>query len=63
MEPLNLEEGEIFSVDDRVMHPIFGEGTVLSVQKIASDVLYQVEFDNVGKKKIMRSFAKMKKLI
>ncbi len=53
---------ETFTAGDRVEHPAFGEGVILSAKKIGSDVLYEVMFDLHGTKKIMGKFAKMKKI-
>jgi len=53
---------EVLSVGDRVSHRIFGEGAILSVKPMGADVLYEVIFDNAGTKKLMGSFAKLKKL-
>ena len=53
---LSLAEG------DRVKHGTFGEGEILSVTKMGSDVLYEVIFDNAGTKKLMGSFARLKKI-
>ena len=36
-------------------------GTVLSVRSMGGDVLYEIEFDKVGTKKLMASFARLKK--
>ncbi len=47
---------------DRVKHPTFGEGTVLSVKKMGADDLYEVAFDTVGTKKMMATYAKLQKL-
>jgi DNA helicase-2/ATP-dependent DNA helicase PcrA len=41
---------------------IHGEGTILSVQKMAADYLYEVAFDTKGTKKMMATFAKLKKI-
>ncbi len=57
------EKTEVFSVGTRVAHPVFGEGMIIGVKPMASDVLYEVAFDNGGTKKIMGNFAKMKKVI
>ena len=53
---------ESFAVGDRVMHKIFGEGTVLSITNMANDSLLEIAFDSRGTKKVMAKFAKMKKL-
>ncbi len=52
---------EHFSVGDRVLHVAFGEGTVLSAREMGTDVLYEIAFDNVGTKKLMATFAKLKR--
>jgi DNA helicase-2/ATP-dependent DNA helicase PcrA len=46
----------------RVSHGMFGEGTVVSARDMGGDVLYEVDFDTVGKKKLMATFAKLKKI-
>ena len=52
---------ESFSVGDRVRHIMFGAGTVLSVKEMGADVLYEIAFDTVGTKKLMATYAKLKK--
>ena len=47
---------------DRVSHYSFGEGTIISVQEMGSDVLYEVDFDQKGKKKLMATYAKLRKI-
>ncbi|MBQ9086947.1 MAG: UvrD-helicase domain-containing protein [Clostridia bacterium] len=47
---------------DRVLHLTFGEGEILSVRPMGSDVLYEVMFDRVGTKKLMGNYARLKKL-
>lgn len=51
-----------FSAGDRVRHPIFGEGVVLSTRSMAADTLLEVVFDNVGTKKLMATYAKLKRI-
>ena len=58
---------EKFGVDkikpgERVNHGIFGDGTVLSAKDMGGDVLYEVSFDNGQNKKLMATFAKLKKI-
>ena len=43
----------------RVKHPIFGLGTVLSVEEQPDDVKVTVRFTSVGQKKLMAKFAKL----
>ncbi len=50
-----------FSPGDRVSHFQFGEGTVLTVAAMGSDLLYEIAFDKVGNKKMMATFAKLKR--
>ncbi len=49
-----------FDKGDRVRHANFGCGTVLSVKAMGGDTMYEVEFDTVGTKKLMASFARLK---
>lgn len=51
-----------YSAGERVKHNIFGEGTVLSVKKMANDAMLEVAFDTSGTKKIMANFARLTKL-
>ena len=46
----------------RVRHSIFGEGTVKTMRDMGGDVLYEVEFDTVGTKKLMATFAKLERI-
>ncbi len=52
---------ERFGAGDRISHVAFGEGTVLSARDIGSDVMYEIAFDDCGTKKLMATFAKLKK--
>ncbi len=47
---------------DRVSHPTFGEGDIISVKPMGADKLIEVMFDTVGMKKLMGTYAKLKKL-
>ncbi len=51
-----------FSVGSRVSHPMFGEGEILSAQPMGGDVLYEIEFSNGSKKRLMGNFAKLKQI-
>ncbi|MBE6691491.1 MAG: ATP-dependent DNA helicase PcrA, partial [Ruminococcaceae bacterium] len=53
---------ERFAAGDRVRHMAFGEGTILTVTKIAADTLYEIAFDTKGTKKLMATYAKLKKI-
>ncbi len=48
-----------FVVGERVTHEIFGHGTVRSARDMGGDILYEIEFDRVGTKRLMATFAKL----
>lgn len=60
--PRKSASSETFSAGDRVRHMTFGEGEIISVKPMGADVLYEVVFDNVGTKKLMATYAKLKKI-
>ena len=41
---------------------MFGTGTIVSSRDMGGDVLYEVSFDNGQTKKLMATFAKLKKI-
>ena len=51
-----------YNAGERVLHNIFGEGTIVSVKKMSNDAMLEIAFEKVGTKKIMANFAKLKKL-
>ncbi len=51
---------EIYSVGDVVTHPVFGIGMITSVTRLGPDNMYEIAFDNVGTKKMLGSYAKIK---
>lgn len=53
---------ESFVTGTRVLHPVFGEGEVISAKQMGADRLYEIVFDRVGTKKLMASYAKLRKL-
>ena len=52
----------VFKEGDIVSHMTFGRGEILSVKPMGADTLYEVAFDKVGTKKLMATYARMKKL-
>ena len=56
------EAQETFRAGDRVRHSVFGEGEILSVKPMGADLLYEVMFEKVGTKKLMATYAKLKKV-
>ena len=53
---------EKLSPGDRVTHPTFGEGEILSAKPMGADILYEVTFERVGTKKLMATYAKLKRI-
>ncbi len=51
-----------FAVGDTVEHMMFGKGTVKDAKNMGGDMLYEIEFEKLGTKKLMASFAKLKKV-
>lgn len=51
----------IFKGGDRVRHPFFGVGTIVTATDLAGDMLYSIRFDDGSEKRLMGSFAKLKK--
>ncbi len=61
-KPESVDNLKMLSEGDRVRHFTFGDGEILSVRPMGSDVLYEVAFDRVGTKKMMGNYAKLKKI-
>ena len=61
-KPMKSTPTATFSEGDRVSHMTFGEGEILSVKPMGADILYEISFDKVGTKKLMATYAKLKKL-
>lgn len=55
-------QAPVFTPGDRVEHMVFGAGEVISCKKMGADILYEVIFEKAGTKKLMGSFAKMRKV-
>lgn len=56
------KESVTYTAGEKVLHNVFGEGTILSVKPMSNDSMLEIAFDKVGTKKIMANFAKLKKL-
>ncbi len=50
-----------FAPGDAVMHLTFGRGTVLSVTPMGADTLYEVMFEQVGTKRLMATYARLRR--
>lgn len=55
------QASEQFMAGDSVIHAKFGRGIVLSATKMGADILYEVAFDTEGTKKLMATFAKLRR--
>ncbi len=53
---------EKFNDGTRVRHMIFGDGIIVSSKDMGGDILYEVQFDSGVTKKLMATFAKLKKI-
>ena len=51
-----------YSAGMRVEHKTFGQGMITSVIPMGNDAMLEIAFDNVGTKKIMAGYAKLKTL-
>ena len=58
-QPLQTDS---FAPGDRVKSAVHGEGTVLSVSPMGADFLMEIAFDQVGTKKIMAKYARIRKV-
>ncbi len=56
-----LDAKDRFVPGERVKHMTFGTGEILSVKPMGADILYEIVFDKVGTKKLMATYAKLKK--
>ncbi|MCL2035215.1 MAG: UvrD-helicase domain-containing protein [Oscillospiraceae bacterium] len=52
-----------FKTGDRVLHKVFGEGTVISAKPMASDMLLEIDFGASGIKKVMANFARLASVV
>ncbi len=52
---------DAFNVGDTVIHALFGEGMVTLKKPMGADTLYEIAFDTCGTKKLMGTYAKLKK--
>ncbi|MBE6701443.1 MAG: ATP-dependent DNA helicase PcrA [Ruminococcaceae bacterium] len=59
--PANKTPHDAFNVGESVIHPIFGEGIVTLKKAMGGDTLYEVAFESCGTKKLMGTYAKLKK--
>jgi len=55
-------QAAMLNAGDSVEHMVFGRGVINTVKDMGGDALYEIEFEKVGAKKLMGSFAKLKKI-
>lgn len=58
----NEGEREKFAAGDTVKHMTFGVGLIISAKDMGSDTLYEIAFEKVGTKKLMATYAKLKRV-
>jgi DNA helicase-2/ATP-dependent DNA helicase PcrA len=46
---------------ERVVHPTFGSGTVLEISGFGPDLKVTVDFESVGKKKLVARYANLER--
>lgn len=51
-----------YSVGERVNHKKFGDGMIISAEKMGNDVLLEIAFDSVGTKKLLAKVAPLTKI-
>ena len=56
------EQCEIFNVGDKVFHKTFGNGVVKKVVRLKVGSTLTIEFDDVGEKQLVDSYARLKKI-
>lgn len=52
-----------YRVGQRVRHRVFGDGVITAVTEMSSDSMLEVEFETVGKKKLMANYANLKEIL
>lgn len=51
----------VFTVGETVKHRVFGIGKVINATPMGGDIMYEVQFENLGVKKLMGIFANLEK--
>ncbi len=52
---------QTYNIGDIVTHKTFGQGIIISVKPMGNDNLLEINFDNIGSKKLMSNYAKLSK--
>ena len=51
-----------YHLNDKVSHPIFGDGIIVAINPISGDSMLDINFDKVGNKKLLANYANLAKL-
>ena len=51
-----------YHLNDKVSHPIFGDGIIVAVTPISGDSMLDINFDKVGNKRLLANYANLGKL-
>ena len=57
--PKSSSQKQTFTIGQTVKHKAFGVGKIVAVTAMSSDNLVEVDFESVGKKKLMTNYAKL----
>jgi DNA helicase-2/ATP-dependent DNA helicase PcrA len=60
--PQEQASQKLMNAGTKVSHTMFGDGVILSAEKMGGDILYEIEFDNGSVKRLMGTYAKLTKL-
>ncbi|MDR0987507.1 MAG: UvrD-helicase domain-containing protein [Ruminococcus sp.] len=50
-----------YNIGETVIHPKFGKGMVITAEKMGNDSMLEIAFEEVGTKKLMAAYAKLRK--
>ncbi|MDR0904370.1 MAG: UvrD-helicase domain-containing protein [Ruminococcus sp.] len=50
-----------YTIGETVIHPKFGKGMVITAEKMGNDSMLEIAFEEVGTKKLMAAYAKLRK--
>lgn len=53
----SAQKGQEFQQGEMVVHKVFGNGLITSVQKMGGDAMLEIAFDNIGTKRLMQKAA------
>lgn len=55
------DKRESFAPGDKIRHSTFGAGVIVSAKPMGGDTLYEINFEKVGTKKLMATYARLTK--